>query len=836
MAVFAIILPLCIPLLTTGIDIIQGPDFPQGISIEPPEEHDRVSDAVLMIVLDGLPAYVMDDPEYMPSLASWTDYGAKAVVSTSEITLTGPCTKEMSTGIHASPIDAMRNWAVTYDGKDDAYHYALERNMSVAFTGFYVWTNLFTDERFVHETVYDAGFSDIYIADDKIISNVEDWIITQEHDLMIAHLGGTDHAGHMFGTKAEKYKDKMRHLDAQLNSIRNSLPSGWTLLITADHGMSESGGHAISTGDLAMKVNLLMYGEGVETGATAEISQRDIASIPLTLLDLPFPISADSIIPLDLFDFNDSLKQDLEQWNWEAQRERQAWLEENGYPFSELDEVIDWSKLPELTQQPSTLDILTSFIPLLGLAFITYNNRGDEKVVQDNTIPIVAVSVGFCALIWVHYMWFYEIDLVVWTTKWIRKMVGIFSIMIVTGAIFYMMFINNHKERKWNPNVPSWSPYLLIAAVLWQPDSRLSPSMLIFGIFLVAYLIKFAGKQKNKLNSYVFLIIVLLPLWTIINYYIGLIINLSIYELTGIDFFYKFWQQIIMTFTTQNLLPAIILATLGSFVADRIFFKENNFEWLKLALPIYCVIGLHYIGNSWVDRVILVWIAFIVTQMVMTRIKHPMSIDSPFRAKWSELFALSMIIPTWGVWPAVITLLLVRSIPVFVEDNLQWLNQQQENGLSESCRKIVLAMIPWFLLCTIWTHYSLLTPMGLIEFNPSKIIVTGGFFGARTDPPIVWMAAMVSLPLVISCTMTVNAWSKSGFDLFPTIILSLYLIATNVSIMWMVLITPQVLLMIGFSSTVFIFWFVCLIFGQTTMTSILKGEGMDLPRHADLKN
>lgn len=833
--ILAILLPAILPILFTGVSIFNGPESPQDLTVEPPEIHDRVSDGVLLIVLDGLPAYVMDNPEYMPNLANWTDYGAKANVSTSEITLTGPCTKEMSTGIHSSPIDAMRNWGIQYDGKDDAFHYALDRNMSVAFTGFYVWANLFTDERFIHETVYDSGFSDVYDADDKIIANVNTWMDEQEHDLMVAHLGGTDHAGHMFGVKSEKYQNKMLHLDNQLNSIRERVPDNWTLMITADHGMTESGGHAISTGDMAMKVNLLLYGAGVEAGGVQDIVQRDIASIPLVLLDLPFPVSADSRIPLDLFSLTDEHSLALEQWNWQAQMKRQIWLEENGYPHAELSEdSIEWGALPSLTQTPSNLDILLSIIPFVGIAFLAYKHLNGKRVIQDNSYKILSLSVGYCILIMTHYIWFYDFEVTFWTNGWLRKSFGILSLIAVTGMAFYLVFFKSKSEDYSPPNLPHWSPYLLLAVTLWQPDSRLSPVLLVFCVTMIIYLRKSKTPQKNRLNSFVFMILILLPIWTIVNYYIGLIVNTSLFELTSIDFFYKIWQHIITSFMTDNLIAALILANLCMFIADRIYFGEKNWQWLRFSIPVSATIFLHSLGSSWIDRIVILWILFCVIQMVMVRIKHPYAIKSPFRSSWLEMFALCIIIPTWGAWPAMTTLLLVRTIPGFVENNLQWLNEPKEDLLLESCRKIVLGLMPWLLLCIVWTHYSLLTPMGLIEFNPSKIIVTGGFFGARVDPPILWMVSMVTLPLAISCTMVVNTWSKSGFDLFPAIILLFYMFVTNISNMWLIMYRPQVLLMIGFSSVVYLFWITCLVFGQSTITTILKGDGADTPGHAGL--
>ncbi len=834
--VLAILLPALVPLLTTGINIFNGADFPEDKFVEPLEEHERISEGVLLIVLDGLPGYIMSDSEYMPNLANWSNIGAVANVSTGEITLTGPCVKEMSTGIHATPIDAIRNWGVTYYGKDDPFHYALEKEMSVAFTGFYVWSNLFTDERFIHQTVYDSGFSDVYDADDKIIENVNNWIDEQNHDLMVAHLGGTDHAGHMYGTNSEKYKNKMLHLDYQLDSIRKKVPSNWTLMITSDHGMTESGGHAISTGELAMNVNFLMYGAGVKVGGNQNIEQRDIASIPLVLLDLPFPISADSRIPLNLFSFSEEKANSLEAWNWEAQVVRQNWLKENGYPHADVStDKIEWESLPNHTQSPSQWDIIFSIFPLLGVLFVAKFSLKGQKIMQDNTYKIISLSVGYFILIWTHYVWFYDIQFSLWTTGWMRKMAGVLPILCITFLIFYAVFIKSKSENPNLPNIPHWAPYILLATALWQPDSRLSPVMLVFAIAIILYLRKSGTPQTSKLSSFTFMLIILLPLWTIMNYYIGIIFNISLYELTSIDFFYKLWQHIITAFMTENLIAALILTNLCIFIADKIYFGEANHMWIKFSLPISAVVFLHSIGNSWIDRVIILWIIFCITQMVMVRINHPFAMPSPFRSSWLELFAMSIIIPTWGAWPAMITLLLTRTIPQFVENNLLWLNEPSDDPLMESCRKIVLGIIPWLLLCVVWTHYSLLTPMGLIEFNPSKIIVTGGFFGARTNPPIIWMTAMVTLPLVVSCIMVVNSWSKAGFDLFPAIVLICYMFATNISNMWLVMYRPQVLLMIGFSSIVYLFWITCLILGQHNITTLLRGEGGDSPAHAGLK-
>ena len=127
--------------------------IPDGDFLQPPEGTEAMSQHVLLVVLDGVPNVVFDDESIMPFMSQFENVGAKVDVQTSLMTLTGPCVKEMSTGRKAANIDALRNWGVKNDGKDDPFHYALDRGDSVAFTGFYVWSNLYTDSHFIHQTV-----------------------------------------------------------------------------------------------------------------------------------------------------------------------------------------------------------------------------------------------------------------------------------------------------------------------------------------------------------------------------------------------------------------------------------------------------------------------------------------------------------------------------------------------------------------------------------------------------------------------------------------------------------------------------------------------------------
>ena len=53
-----------------------------------PEELEQLTEHVLLIVVDGVPRTVFDDPDVMPFVASFDSYGVKIPVLTSELTLT----------------------------------------------------------------------------------------------------------------------------------------------------------------------------------------------------------------------------------------------------------------------------------------------------------------------------------------------------------------------------------------------------------------------------------------------------------------------------------------------------------------------------------------------------------------------------------------------------------------------------------------------------------------------------------------------------------------------------------------------------------------------------
>jgi hypothetical protein len=800
-----------IPALISMPILFNGPDNPEGLSISPPASHEPLASSVLLVILDGMPAYVMEDADLMPNLSNWSTHGSILSVRTGEITLTGACTKEMSTGRHATPIDGALNWEVKYDGTDDPFHYAETAGIDVAFTGFYVWSNLFTDEQFEHRTVFDSGFSDVYDADNETLGIVDEWIEEDSRGIMIAHLGGTDHAGHIWGIGTEQYSQKARIIDTQLEAIRNSVPDDWAVMFTADHGMTPQGGHAISTGEDAMAVNLYATGPPFVSGGEQAITQRDISSLFVTIHDLDFPVSADARIPLDVLSVNESVKDDLEQWNWDAAVARQVWLKENGLNYADVSvDLIEWEKIPAEPFKARGLDIAGSMIAVGGIALIAWMNRGGKFVLDRKAY----ISFGFIGAVWLAnnllYFQLYGLEFFGLSSAWFRRGFGVILPAIATLIVLMSAF--NRKDRwpapiqngfSWIENQTShWFPLGLLAIALWQPDARISPALsCLFIAIIITKSMKLEKHRWEKITLMTILAISLFPIW---NHISTLVTGRSLQKLTKIDFLYKFELQLVNTFMTENWIFAIALVVFGVWLASRFSAGERcEKSWIDASI-LSVVVLLHAFGNSWTDRIIL--LAIVVSYSVAWFERYRSLNVGKFSTHltFAELGTMMLIIPTWGAWPAIILLLFCRVVTILFEREELFGADESSWGLIS--RYLATALIPFFLFCVVWTHYGQLTMVGLIEFNPSKWIVTGGFFGERVDPPIIWMAAMTIAPVFVSLMMVLHSWNRAGHSLQPFFALLAYIVATRTSHLWIAFDYPQVLLMVGFSSMIALIW------------------------------
>ena len=347
--------------------------FPQNVSTE--------SEGFVLIVLDGVGRENFLDSELMPEINRYRDFSATVNIETGPLTLSATCISEMMTGVPNAPINGLRNFDLTHPGQKDPWLLAAsDERYNVAMVGSYVMGNLykkFDDINFVNTF---KGHSDYYQGDQDTLEVATDWLQDSEYNVLAVHFSGPDKVGHTWGVDSPEYERKLTNVDQQVSELLKIIPNQWSVVITADHGMTDMGTHG-SSEEITREVAAIISGPQIIAKSNSEGHQRDISAILPLFLELPFPVQLHGRIPLDIFDYSDEDKLLIEQWNWEAAYQRQIFFDEKkGVENSELSmEKIDWDLIPSDGEFSRNIDIYISVVTWMLIAFFAILAMGLTK-------------------------------------------------------------------------------------------------------------------------------------------------------------------------------------------------------------------------------------------------------------------------------------------------------------------------------------------------------------------------------------------------------------------------------------------------------------------------
>ncbi|MEV5162180.1 alkaline phosphatase family protein [Streptomyces sp. NPDC053728] len=115
-----------------------------------------------------------------------------------------------------------------------------------------------------------------------------------DRDAVLVHLDNIDHAGHSHGAASSQYLTAVHDADAQVGRMvaavraRPSYASeDWLIMITADHGHTDAGGHGGASAS-ERQTFLIAAGGGITPGSTRhDIKMPDVAVSALVHLGIP---------------------------------------------------------------------------------------------------------------------------------------------------------------------------------------------------------------------------------------------------------------------------------------------------------------------------------------------------------------------------------------------------------------------------------------------------------------------------------------------------------------------------------------------------------------------
>ena len=112
--------------------------------------------------------------------------------------------------------------------------------------------------------------------------------LAHQPDFMLVHPMGIDHAGHCYGADTKEYRGSALTMDSVMSHyLPRWREAGYTIVITADHGMNTDGNHGGSLPDVR-ETPLFCLGPDFEAGVhTDGLSQLAIAPLLCQLLGIP---------------------------------------------------------------------------------------------------------------------------------------------------------------------------------------------------------------------------------------------------------------------------------------------------------------------------------------------------------------------------------------------------------------------------------------------------------------------------------------------------------------------------------------------------------------------
>ena len=240
---------------------------------------------VLLILVDGMRPDVLTDVPVAQSIIKQSAYTMKAKTVFPSVTL--PCHMSL---FHS--VDPSRHGITTnvYTPQVRPINGLCEvlamNNKKSAF--FYNWEELrdLSRPNSLTFSYFCKGRTIGYdVANDIITDAASKYLGENYTDFAFLYLGNTDYVGHKYGWMSNEYMEAIDKSWNNINTIINSLPDDYAVIITADHG-----GHDMYHGtDMPedMTIPVIIRGGGFNAGEKLEnVNIKDIAPTVASLLDI----------------------------------------------------------------------------------------------------------------------------------------------------------------------------------------------------------------------------------------------------------------------------------------------------------------------------------------------------------------------------------------------------------------------------------------------------------------------------------------------------------------------------------------------------------------------
>ena len=764
---FALVALFCLPsLVYTGSYIVSDAPIPME-GVEPsPYPNEPLTEGFLFVVLDGGRIDLMSDPDLMPNLNRRVQDGAYLEVRTNPLTMTAMCVKEMATGVPSRPNEALQNFRPKHPGSIDGFNLATtfdgdndgEPDNHVGIIGDYVWKELIPDRDLVPFYKARYGHADYYQGDEEAFEELKRWArgappegFSQSRNLIVAHLSGLDSVGHRYSAAdSPEYDKKLRWLDTNLEEVFQELSEDWTVVVTSDHGLTDSGQHG-SDLEILRNVPAFMWGPNIKQGVVVNgVQQRDLATLPSVLFSLPMPHAVHGRIPLDAFDISDEKRQVLDQWNWDAAVARNDWLIEEGHPHIEdlSSSEIEWERLNVDQIGLRQLDLVLSGIAFLAITCILFYAMNQLNCSRKQMFWTSLSFLGISAL---SMSLSFNRD----SLATLYYPVGIF--LPVTAFVVGLMLL---KSEKWNSKEYTGAHIValsgLLVGTMMFPETRLS----ILGLCIFGYVLYERFYLKSSTQT--------IPTQLLLPFVVVCIVTffLSEHRVLG----RSLARYYIVTLQKEDISMVLLsmLLVVGSSLLYLIYVE--GIQSRPVLATTSAMFGLlpvaMWFKNNVIDWIVLSILMMFVVAWIFGMIKRKQTASiAPLR-----FVGFAWVTISWGAYAGAATMILYSGFYFLSQREFKFLFVQQEKPVVEGARYLLLAILPICLWFTWWAA------MGQLDgythprdIDPGNLYLTGGYIGDRDSPSNAWVGFMGGGPMILMTLLIFHLFKSIDWPLHLTV-------------------------------------------------------------------
>jgi hypothetical protein len=249
-----------------------------------------LSRRVVLVVVDGLR---LDASRRMRTLNELRQQGADFTAWTGEPSLSLPGWTVIASGATQEISGVTTNWYKGAAKVDHLFAAAKRAGLRTAVAGSPGWGMLFgadLDGRVLVPDPHDyRSLAGAFTTSDDVVAGAMR-LLADDFAFVLIHLPSPDILGHGFGGASEPYAEAVRRVDAHLAALWGTIdPAATTLIVTADHGHIDRGGHG-GWEAVVKQVPLVLAGRGVRAGVHGgDVRQADIAPTVAALLGIGIP-------------------------------------------------------------------------------------------------------------------------------------------------------------------------------------------------------------------------------------------------------------------------------------------------------------------------------------------------------------------------------------------------------------------------------------------------------------------------------------------------------------------------------------------------------------------